>query len=227
MLDALLTVFVPMLLGTQLILTLILLKGDICPGQRGRIHKVLPAIGVLWLTVTLHHIEAFLVVATIFYFFSQVQTKKTRDQGPMWLLYGANIFASIIMLMQAFEQNSLAGGITYCLFILFLGSGFTHLLLTIARTRLQAFHHILPLAALVSGMFIVLSIIFHTYTLSDDTLSAMTPALLMGFALLVTTIVISCWHLFTQKSAEKIQLFISVAVGLMAATYFQMVLSVF
>ncbi len=79
-----------MLLGAQIILTLVLVKGEICPGQRGRIHKVLPAIGVLWLAVASVKIEAFMIVAAIFYFYSQVQTKKTRDEGPLWVLYLAN-----------------------------------------------------------------------------------------------------------------------------------------
>ena len=71
MVESLLVQFAPMLLGAQLILTLILVKGDICPGQRGRIHKMLPAIGVLWLAVASLRIEAFLVVFAIFYFYSQ------------------------------------------------------------------------------------------------------------------------------------------------------------
>ena len=73
MVESLLVQFAPMLLGAQLILTLILVKGNICPGQRGRIHKMLPAIGVLWLAVASLRIEAFLIVFAIFYFYSQVQ----------------------------------------------------------------------------------------------------------------------------------------------------------
>lgn len=79
-----------MLLGAQIILTMILVKGDICPGQRGRLHKVLPSIGVLWLAVASIKIEAFLVVFAIFYFYSRVQTTKTRNEGPLWVLYLVN-----------------------------------------------------------------------------------------------------------------------------------------
>mgnify|MGYP001023231339 CR=1 FL=1 len=70
MIQTLLSVFSPMLLGAQILLTLVLVKGNICPGQRGRIHRVLPAIGVLWLAVASLKIEAFLVVFCIFYFFA-------------------------------------------------------------------------------------------------------------------------------------------------------------
>ncbi len=75
MLYSLISVFAPMLLGAQIILTLVKVK-EICPGQRGRINKVLPALAVLWLAVASIKIEAFLVVFALFYFYSQVQTKK-------------------------------------------------------------------------------------------------------------------------------------------------------
>lgn len=77
MVQQLLAVFPPMLLGAQLILTLILVKGDICPGQRGRIHKVLPVLAIMWLAVASLKIEAMMVVFAIAYFYSQVQTKNS------------------------------------------------------------------------------------------------------------------------------------------------------
>lgn len=76
MVQQLLAVIAPMLFGAQLILTLILVKGDICPGQRGRIHKILPAIAILWLAVASLKIQAMLVVFAIAYFYSKVQTKR-------------------------------------------------------------------------------------------------------------------------------------------------------
>ena len=51
MIQQLLLTFPPMLFGAQALLTLLLIKGDICPGQRGRLHKMLPSIGILWLAV--------------------------------------------------------------------------------------------------------------------------------------------------------------------------------
>ena len=42
MIQQLLVTFPPMLFGAQALLTLLLIKGDICPGQRGRLHKMLP-----------------------------------------------------------------------------------------------------------------------------------------------------------------------------------------
>ena len=119
MVESLLVQFAPMLLGAQLILTLILVKGDICPGQRGRIHKMLPAIGVLWLAVASLRIEAFLIVFAIFYFYSQVQTKKTRDSGPIWVMYLACGLALSYVAIQASEQVNPVGIIATVLWWLY------------------------------------------------------------------------------------------------------------
>ena len=139
MVQQLLTVFAPMLLGAQLILTLILVKGDICPGQRGRIHKVLPPIAIMWLAVASLRIEAMMIVFAIAYFYSQVQTKKTRDQGPIWVMYLANGLALAYVGIEVGSQASLAGGLGVLVLISLLGALLAHLLLTIARTRLQGF----------------------------------------------------------------------------------------
>ncbi len=104
MVQFLLSSFAPMLLGAQLVLTLVLVKGDICPGQRGRIHKLLPAIGLMWMAVSSIEIAAFLVVFAIFYFYSKVQTGKTRDAGPLWVLYLADGLAVSFVAIQAMKQ---------------------------------------------------------------------------------------------------------------------------
>ncbi len=83
MLYSLLSVMAPMLLGAQVLLTLVLVKGDICPGQRGRIHKVLPVLAILWVAVASLKVEAFLVVFALLYFYSQVQTKKNTSRRAL------------------------------------------------------------------------------------------------------------------------------------------------
>lgn len=206
MIESVLLQLAPMLLGAQFVLTLILVKGDICPGQRGRIHKVLPAIGVLWLAVASLKVEAFLVVFAIFYFFSQVQTKKTRDAGPIWVMYLACGLALSYVGIQASEKATLVGLISSLLLTVLLGSAFSHLLLTIARTRLQAFHRILPVAGILSGMLVVLATVLGVYSLSEEVLEPMVPSLLFSFALLISSIVVWCWHLLFAKAPEKIQL---------------------
>ncbi|MCF7506688.1 hypothetical protein [Vibrio sp. L3-7] len=217
MVESLLVQFAPMLLGAQLILTLILVKGDICPGQRGRIHKMLPAIGVLWLAVASLRIEAFLIVFAIFYFYSQVQTKKTRDSGPIWVMYLACGLALSYVAIQASEQTTTVGIITTLLLVVLLGSAFGHLLLTIARTRLQAFHRVLPVVGVLTGMFVVLATVLNVYSLSETQLEPVISTLLFSFALLISSIVVWCWHLLFAKTPEKLQLTISLLMLLAAA----------
>lgn len=209
MVESLLVQFAPMLLGAQLILTLILVKGDICPGQRGRIHKMLPAIGVLWLAVASLRIEAFLIVFAIFYFYSQVQTKKTRDSGPIWVMYLACGLALSYVAIQASEQVNPVGIITTVLLVALLGASFGHLLLTIARTRLQAFHRVLPVVGVLSGMLVVLATVINVYSLSEAQLEPVISTLLFSFALLISSIVVWCWHLLFAKTPEKVQLTIA------------------
>ncbi|MCB5359007.1 MULTISPECIES: hypothetical protein [Vibrio] len=209
MVESLLVQFAPMLLGAQLILTLILVKGDICPGQRGRIHKMLPAIGVLWLAVASLRIEAFLIVFAIFYFYSQVQTKKTRDSGPIWVMYLACGLALSYVAIQASEQVNPVGIIATVLLVALLGASFGHLLLTIARTRLQAFHRVLPVVGVLSGMLVVLATVINVYSLSEAQLEPVISTLLFSFALLISSIVVWCWHLLFAKTPEKVQLTIA------------------
>ncbi|NOH80495.1 hypothetical protein F0231_12165 [Vibrio sp. RE86] len=217
MIQQLLAVFAPMLLGAQLILTLILVKGDICPGQRGRIHKVLPSIALLWLAVASLRIEAMMVVFAIAYFYSQVQTKKTRDQGPIWVMYLANGLALAYVGIQVSEQSSLAAGMSALVQIILLGSLFAHFLLTIARTRLQAFHRILPVAGVVSAMLMSVAILLKTYGLDEETLTAIVQPLLAGFALLIGSVVVWCWHMLASKEISKPQLGFAMALMLLSA----------
>lgn len=221
MVQQLLAVFAPMLLGAQLILTLILIKGDICPGQRGRIHKILPAIAILWLAVASLKIQAMMVVFAIAYFYSQVQTKKTRDQGPMWVMYLANGLALAYVGIVVAEQQSIAAGLNVLVQVLLLGALFAHLLLTIARTRLQAFHRILPVSGVVAAMLMSLAILLKASGLGDEALVSATQPLLIGLALLLSAIVIWCSHMLMSKEIQKVQLSIALLVMLAATTFNQ------
>lgn len=217
MIPHLLTVFPAMLLGAQLVLTLVLVKGEICPGQRGRIHKMLPAIGVLWLAVASIQIEAFMVVFAIFYFYSQVQTKKTRDEGPLWVLYLANGFAIAYVAIQVGEKSSLAGSISVIALILLLGSSFAHLLLTIARTRLQAFHRILPVMGVVAAMIGTMSMLAYVYALPETDIAALIQPIIISVAILLVGILVWCKHLFTASPVNKVQLSVSLILVLMSS----------
>ncbi|KJY84844.1 membrane protein [Vibrio galatheae] len=218
MVQQLLAVFAPMLLGAQLILTLILVKGDICPGQRGRIHKMLPSLAILWLAVASLRIEAMMVVFAIWYFYSQVQTKKTRDQGPLWVMYLANGLAIAYVAIEIGAQSTLAASLSVFVEIILLGALLAHLLLTIARTRLQAFHRILPVSGVVAAMLMSVAILLKAYALDSETLTAVTQPLLVGFALMITSVLVWSWHMLAAKEINKLQLAIALAFMLIATT---------
>ncbi|NAX22026.1 hypothetical protein [Vibrio sp. V39_P1S14PM300] len=206
MIQSLLTLFAPMLLGAQLVLTLVLTKGEICPGQRGRIHKLLPALAILWLAIASIQIQAFLVVFALFYFYSQVQTKKTRERGPMWVMYLADGLAAGFVGAQIAGQATGAGMLAMLTMVLLLGGAFAHLLLTVARTRLQAFHRILPFSGVVAAMLIALIVLLHAYSLDEQALAVATQQILVSFAVMLTAIIVWCWHIFTSKTVNKVQL---------------------
>ncbi|NOJ22136.1 hypothetical protein [Vibrio coralliilyticus] len=221
MVQQLLAVFPPMLLGAQLILTLILVKGDICPGQRGRIHKVLPVLAIMWLAVASLKIEAMMVVFAIAYFYSQVQTKKTRVQGPLWVMYLANGLALAYVAIGIGEQPDLAASLNVFVQIILLGALFAHLLLTVARTRLQAFHRILPVTGVISAMLMSLAILLKAFGLEEVALTQATQPLLIGFALLITSVLIWCWHIIVSKTVNKIQLAVALLTLVLATTFNQ------
>ncbi len=218
MIQTLLTIFPSMLLGAQLFITLILVRGEICPGQRGRLHKALPTLVILWLAVASLRIEAFMVVFAIFYFFSQVRTGKTRDAGPIWILYLANGLALAFVGIQIGEQSNSAFSLALLANVAFSGAVFTQLLLVIARSRLQAFHRILPVTGVVSGMVMALTVLGFVYGLTDEALKAILPTLLTSLALMITGIVIWCWHLFMDKEVSKGQLGVALGVILISMT---------
>lgn len=221
MIQQLLVTFPPMLFGAQALLTLLLIKGDICPGQRGRLHKMLPAIGVMWLAVASLRIEAFMVVFAIFYFYSQVQTKKTREKGPLWVLHLANGLAFAYVVIQIFEQPNWPAAAAMALMIFFLGASFSQLLLTIARSRLQAFHRILPVTGIISGMLLVIATLFSSSQLDEVALRAATQPILIALVMLISSIVAWCWHIFTHKASTKLQLTIAFLLALASMTSLQ------
>ncbi len=211
----------PMLLGVQLLLTLILVKGDICPGQRGRIHKVLPVLAILWLAVAQLKMQAIMVTFAIGYFYTQVQTKKTRDSGPLWAMYLANGLALAFVAIQMTEQPDLASALHLFLQIVLFGGVLAHLLLVIARTRLQAFHRILPFMGVLAAMFTALTVLAKAYGLPKELVDAATHNILFGLSLMISAIVIWCWHLFTDKPVGRVQLFIALSMLLASGVFHQ------
>ncbi|WP_261892882.1 hypothetical protein [Vibrio porteresiae] len=221
MLHSLLAMLPPMLLGAQLVLTLIMVKGEICPGQRGRVHKVLPVVGILWLATAFNHLIFIVLGAGILFFCSQVQTKKTRDEGPLWAMHVTNVLAVLALLWQSFLYPHLWAGVAHFISLAVSGSVLAHLLMTLARSRLQAFNRILPVVGIVGTMLMVLCLVPYGYQLSESALGALTQGVLTYLALLVLAIITWCWHIFTNKSVAKIQLAVTQILILIAMTGFE------
>ena len=220
MLYSLLNVMAAMLLGAQVLLTLVLVKGDLCPGQRGRIHKVLPVLAILWLAVASLKIEAFLVVFALIYFYSQVQTKKTRQEGPLWALYLANGLALAFVAVLAADALSWSGSLSLISQVFLLGAILGHLLLVQARSRLQAFHRLLPVLGIVSAMLMTLCLVPYTYQLDQAALSQLMQPLLLSFSSLIIGILVWSWHLLLVKPVAKGQLLLAQCLVLVAAAGF-------
>lgn len=221
MLDSLLFLIPPMLLGTQLILTLVLMKGEICPGQRGRLHKLFPAIGTLWLACSTSNIAALAVAAPLFYFYSRVQTGKTRERGPIWILLLANLCAAGYVVLQMLEQHSLSALLALLISALFLGAAFAHLNLKFAASRLQAFHSLLPITGLISGIALALTMAMQAMQTESVQLAQLSLHIFAGLALLIAGIVVWCMHLLRGVEAGKLQLSLAVLLVMAACISFQ------
>ncbi|MDR9826694.1 hypothetical protein RCJ22_13860 [Vibrio sp. FNV 38] len=203
MIATLLMTFPPMLLGAQLILTLILVKGEICPGQRGRIHRVLPVLAILWLAVCSLRVEAFMVVFAIFYFYTQVQTKKTREKGPLWLLFLAGGLAATFTVMLAFQAPQIAVTLGMMTWLVLLGGVLAHILLIVARTRLQAFHRLLPFSGVIAAMVFSLSVLWLSVSLDIDANPQLLMPILSMIIMLIVGVIAWCWHLIRQTIPNK------------------------
>lgn len=203
----------PMLLGTQLVLLLVLVKGDICPGQRGRIHKQLPIIALGWLGLGFLYWPLALVGVLILVFFSQVKVSKTRDSGPIWLLYFAIAAASLfnIQLMLAGDWGNMLFMLTT---VVILGASLSHFLLLLARTRLQAFHRLLPIAVIIGAILITVVVLLQAFQYSMSYVDQIIVPLMVCFMSLIASVVFSSWHLFTQQTIQKTQPFCGLAVCL-------------
>lgn len=199
-----------MLLGAQLLLTLILIKGDLCPGQRGRLHKVLLYLAALWVLPAMTLSYFMLAISAILLLFcSQVKMKKTRDEGPMWVMHAANVLATALVLGQMWlhGQGGMAGLWLVQMFLL--GSALSHLLLITARSRLQAFHQLLPLVGIISAMSLALVVLLLAYQLDTQALNQLTHHILLALSLLVTAVIIWAWHLFKKSTVDKSQLWVA------------------
>jgi len=200
-----LTFLIPALLGAQLILTLVLTKGEICPGQRGRVHKTLPVILVGWVLAVGSHPVSLLPLLTLGYFTFKVKTGKTRDSGPLSVLYSADLLAVLSWLMLLPTMSYPQIGLSLMAVALF-GASLAHLLLTQARTRLQAFHRLLPFIGFASAIVSVLLMLWLLLGLDESTVQSMTADVVGSLVLLVLSLLIWAGHILLSKTVNRWQL---------------------
>ena len=67
-------------------------------------------------------------------------------------------------------------------------------------------------------MLMSLAILLKANGLGDEALTAIVQPLLVGFALMISSVLVWCWHMLTAKETNKMQLGIALAFMLIAAT---------
>lgn len=208
MLAGYLTFLIPALLGAQLILTLVLTKGNICPGQRGRVHKTLPVVLVGWLLAVMAQPLAVLPLLALAYFSFKAKTGKTRDTGPMPVLMAANGLAALCWLVLLPSMSLPQVGMSFMAIALF-GSSLAHLLLAQAKTRLQAFHRILPFVGLSSAMVLILFMLWQLTEIDAAVVEAMTTNVIAALLLLVFALLVWASHILLSRTVNRWQLLVA------------------
>lgn len=148
-LDFVFPVLLSIAVMVNMVMAMVLWKGQICPGQRRRLIKQGRGLTVLWLltlavgAVSLENsVLVFMVAAAgIAYEFSRHQPVRARN----------GLFASAIIGVLAFVAALFVLPAKAVMFISLLTSGaaVTHALMVSARCRLQAFYRLLPAAGLL------------------------------------------------------------------------------
>ncbi|WP_139281537.1 hypothetical protein [Vibrio aerogenes] len=201
-------------------MTLVLMKGEICPGQRGRIHRLFPVLALLWASVAVQHLLAMVVTALIAGLYTRVKTGKTRDSGPLMLLWLADMAALVLVIMTIVGMPDWIGGVVIAFSTILSGAISAHLLLVMAKSRLQAFHKLLPAVGVLAAMMITVCIVPFTYGLSDEQLSIMTSSVLIYFSLMIAGLLLWCWHLFLSSTVSRVLLALSCLLLLSSMTGF-------
>ena len=120
-----------------------------------------------------------MLVFAILYFYFASSNQKTRVQGPLWVIYPRQWSCFCYVGIVISQQPSIAGSALKIIEIFLLGALFSHLLLTIAKTRLQAFHSILPVTGIVSAMLLSIVVLVKSAQIEPNLLAEHTNMLLV------------------------------------------------
>lgn len=195
-------------IGALAVLLLVLLKGDLCPGQRRRISDGLMSVwAVLGLSLMLA-VEARVPVFVLWW------GGLTLALGIAVLVYQARLAGKRSLSLQwQLPALVLAGGLgVWLLFsvgvaaIFMLGAGgcvFAHLIMVRAKHRLQAFNLILPVVGVSCVLGMILVLLVQTAGESDP---VALDALILPFGQLCGVVLLSAlvwlWPVFRKEATS-------------------------
>lgn len=195
-------------LGAQWVLTLVLLKGDICPGQRGRLHKAFGFLVAAWGITIPSAPFSLLPFMALAIFAYRSKHGKTRQTGPIPVLHLANGLGAAAFVVVAFQQGVLHALLMLAQLLL-VGAITAHCLLLNARSRLQAFHRILPVSGIVSAMLMAVTLAIASANIGGAMTEETITNILVALALVVMGVLVWAVHLFRQTPPRLTQLIIS------------------
>lgn len=184
-------------LGAQLVLSLALLKGDICPGQRGRFHHAFWVPTFAWLILVPSSFFAILPFLTLGIFAFRSKTGKTRRSGPIPLLYIANLLGVVTWITILMAEGGLLV-VAGVLQLVLLGASLGHGLLVRARSRLQAFDTLLPLASVMAFMGLMVFVASVAALSHSDIAPSQINAFVAGAGFGLLALAAQIWHLMKR-----------------------------
>lgn len=155
------------LIGAQAILTLALCKGDICPGQRGRLHAqfiILNIIGYILSFLYLpSHPFLFISQLCLSFFIFKNKKGKTSTSHFKYFLYLSN-FINLAITLFIYSRLHLPQVFILLTQICITGGLLASVLMRYARSRLTHFIALLPYVSLIFSMILIINIaIMHLH----------------------------------------------------------------
>ncbi len=197
------------IVGTQLLLTLILANGDICPGQINRLNKLFKYLSLAWLITlpsNIYHAIPMVSTWVFTYLTLRKEEKRPRKISTSYAfiyLSASNILSMILLLLLFFEDANLSA--LYLSQFILLGCTTTQTCLSIAKSRLQAFHKILPVTCIFAVILLSLNVIYQNF-IHHELLVNKTDLFFISYFFIIMGSMLSIIHMLRQTSPSTLQL---------------------
>ncbi|RKF18060.1 hypothetical protein DBZ36_12535 [Alginatibacterium sediminis] len=203
-----------------LVLMLLLERGEICKGQQSRIQNQMATIAsitslslvagfaasvTLWalLPLVIAVVSAWVLCA------SKNKLKEKRSiENKLWWRFGAPLALAYAILLFSQFPASIAG--------LPAGLALGHCMLLRAKYRIEAFDKILPAAAAVLGMLLL--VVICVIALQHEQAQLLVQHCIVYASCFLASILLWIWPLFSQRKAPA-QLVMIVCLGLLVSGY--------